>query len=182
MKQASKVVLNVDAGVVLQAPVWESYVGGMNFAATVVGPAEGRKGRYMRNTWQRAFGFGGGLYKLPSVLPVGAAVVFGADIPRRLGIAGNVVRWYGVVIDVTDTEITMLQYPSEDAAWQASYVMTRVGEDQSVGPLRDELGEAILQSSRDALFHAVQGVLDVTEHLPDPIAAAVLQRIAGPVA
>lgn len=104
----SHVVIDMERGVLLRAPVYSQHKGSKNWAATIELDADA-PGGVKRDFWKR----GGGparYYRLPEFVRVGTPVEFGADVPST--VSGNVGRrrrrYYGYVLAIDPDTITFM--------------------------------------------------------------------------
>lgn len=114
-------------GILLGVPVWSEKPGAKNWAAAIVVDENAFGG--LGRAWLTK-PIGGGFYEVPDELAPGDALEFAGDEPadderparsratarRREWSAGKRNRWYGFVVKVTPTELTLMPCTSGPAA------------------------------------------------------------------
>jgi hypothetical protein len=105
--------LRVEAGALVEAPVWESRRGGRNWLAVIAANPRSPGGldrRFMER------GRGEYLYLLDRVRP-GQPVEFGADLGHQR------IRWYGVVVSLSDEALVLEHHRTARSACAAASVL-----------------------------------------------------------
>jgi hypothetical protein len=139
MEGTETISLQVESGALIQAPIWESRRGGRNWLA-VISPNPRAPGGLDRRFLDR--GRGEYLYLLNRDLRRGRPVEFGAD----LGHDRN--RWYGLVLSVSDSEVTLEHHRTARAACTAAAAMAP-DPDPDQRPRYPSLAEKLEQMRRE---------------------------------
>ena len=106
------VVIDMERGVLLRAPVWSSAKGARNWAATIALDVNS-PGGLQRSWWKRSSG-PGRYYYIPEGLPIGTPVEFGTN-PSPSGARGALDRggkgrrFYGYVLAIDPDAITFMK-------------------------------------------------------------------------
>ena len=114
----------------MEAPIWESRRGGRNWLAVIAANPRA-PGGLDRRFLER--GRGEYLYLLPRDLRQGRPVEFGADLGHERN------RWYGVVVAVSDSEITLERHRTARAACAAAAKMPTPEQPQHYPSLAEKL-------------------------------------------